>query len=98
MRSLLSSTPRFFYPLTASIAREIYHAHWDAEIETTDDVVLVIYIQDVSTGQTVEYAYADGVSLCCWYVRECCNISLHHDSLQRIVVHGCGMCTLCCPA
>jgi len=57
----LLSPPRYFYPLTASIPREYYHAHWDADIETTDDVVLVIYSQDISTGETTEFQYSDGV-------------------------------------
>jgi len=53
--------PRYFYPLTASVSTEIIHAHWDADIATTDDVVLVVYREEIATGVLIEFQYADAV-------------------------------------
>ncbi len=37
--------------------------HWDADIVTTDDVVLVVYREDITTGAIEPFAYADAVRI-----------------------------------
>ncbi|CAM9640288.1 unnamed protein product [Scytosiphon promiscuus] len=51
---------RYLYPFTAAAAEERLIAHWDADSDTTEDIVLVMYQFNTATGEIAIVGYGDG--------------------------------------
>lgn len=57
------TTFRYMYPFLAEEDEVVFVLHWDAEIGTTQDIWLALWVQDIRTGEYAFVVYFDEVSI-----------------------------------